>query len=110
MAVIKVAVSFILMMISILFNTIDSALILKAPEPKTEQELVEMNGRFDEYALADEIAVVKSSSLSTAQLHSVIALQGIVSRDKPQIFIDFGRASNGYALAELEIENRLPQP
>ncbi|MBP3697018.1 MAG: hypothetical protein J6J45_05675 [Clostridia bacterium] len=102
MAVIKVAVSFILMMVSILFNTIDSALILKAPEPKTEQELVEMNGKFDEYALADEIAVVKSSSLSTAQLHSVIALQGIVSRDKPQIFIDFGRASNGYALAELE--------
>lgn len=102
MAVIKVAVSFILMMISILFNTIDSALILKAPEPKTEQELVEMNGKFDEYALADEIAVVKTSSLSTAQLHSVIALQGIVSRDKPQIFIDFGCASNGYALAELE--------
>lgn len=102
MAVIKVAVSFILMMLSILFNTIDSVLILKAPEPKTEQELVEMNGKFDEYALADEIAVVKSSSLSTAQLHSVIALQGIVSRDKPQIFIDFGRASNGYALAELE--------
>lgn len=102
MAVIKVAVSFILMMVSILFNTIDSALILKAPEPKTEQELVEMNGKFDEYALADEIAVVKTSSLSTAQLHSVIALQGIVSRDKPQIFIDFGRASNGYALAELE--------
>lgn len=102
MAVIKMAVSFILMMLSILFNTIDSALILKAPEPQTEQELVEMNGRFDEYALADEIAVIKSSSLSTAQLHSVIALQGIVSRDKPQIFIDFGRASNSYALAELE--------
>lgn len=102
MAVIKVAVSFILMMISILFNTIDSALVLKAPEPKTEQELVEMNGKFDEYALADEITVVKTSSLSTAQLHSVIALQGIVSRDKPQIFTDFGRASNGYALAELE--------
>lgn len=102
MAVIKVAVSFVLMMISILFNTIDSALILKATEPKTEQELVEMNVRFDEYALADEIAVVKTSSLSTAQLHSVIALQGIVSRDKPQIFIDFGRASNSYALAELE--------
>ncbi len=102
MAMIKTAVSFILMMVSILFNTIDSALILKAPEPKTEQELVEMNRKFDEYALADEITVVKTSSLSTAQLHSVIALQGIVSRDKPQIFIDFGRASNSYALAELE--------
>lgn len=102
MAKIKMAFSFILMMFSILFNTIDSALILKAPDPKTEQELIEMSEKFDEYALADEITVVKTSSLSTAQLHSVIALQGIVSRDKPQIFIDFGRASNDYALAELE--------
>ena len=90
------------MMFSILFNTIDSALISKAPEPQTEQKLVEMNERFDEYALADEITVVRSSSLSTAQLHSVIALQGLVSRVQPQIFIDFGRESNRYALAELE--------
>ena len=89
-------------MFSILFNTIDSALISKAPEPQTEQKLVEMNERFDEYALADEITVVRSSSLSTAQLHSVIALQGLVSRVQPQIFIDFGRESNRYALAELE--------
>ena len=90
------------MMFSILFNTIDSALISKAPEPQTEQKLVEMNERFDEHALADEITVVRSSSLSTAQLHSVIALQGLVSRVQPQIFIDFGRESNRYALAELE--------
>lgn len=90
------------MMFSILFNTIDSALISKAPEPQTEQKLVEMNERFDEYDLEDEITVVRSSSLSTAQLHSVIALQGLVSRVQPQIFIDFGRESNRYALAELE--------
>jgi len=93
-------ISFIVMMFSILFNTIDAALLFKAPEPLSEQALVEMQEKFDEYELADEITVVRASSLSHAQRHAVIALQGLVARDKPQIFIDFGASS--YALGELQ--------
>lgn len=95
-------ISFIVMMFSILFNTMDAALLTKAPEPKSEQELIEMYEKFDEFELADEITVVKSSSLSTPQLHAVIALQGLVARDRPQIFIDYGYETNRYALGELE--------
>ncbi len=94
--------SFIVMMFSILFNTMDAALLTKVPEPKSEKELVEMSEKFDEYEVADEITVVKLSALSLAQRHTVIALQGLVARDKPQIFIDYGYETNRYALKELE--------
>ena len=94
--------SFAVMMFSILFNTMDAALLTKAPEPKTDQELVDMYEKFDEYELADEITVIKSNALSIAQRHAVIALQGLVGRDKPAIFIDYGYATNRNAISELE--------
>ncbi len=99
---IRYGISFVVMMFSILFNTMDAALLGKAPEPQTEQTLVEMYERFDEYELAEEITVVKTSALSMAQRHAVFALQGLVARDKPQIFMDFGYETNRYALNELE--------
>ncbi len=99
---IKLGVSFILMMFSILFNTIDASLLMEAPEPKSEKELVEMYGKFDDYTLGDEITVIKSSSLSNPQLHAIIALQGLVGRTKPEIFIDYGYETNRFALEELE--------
>ncbi len=94
--------SFVVMMFSILFNTMDAALLKKAPEAKTQQELVEMYERFDEYELAEEITVVKTSSLSLAQRHAIIALQGLVAKDKPQIFLDYGYATNRNAIKEFE--------
>ena len=102
MAKIRFAVSFIVMMFSILFNTIDAALLTKAPEPLDTQSLVEMQERFDEFELADEITVVKASALTLAQRQAVIALQGLVARDKPQIFIDYGYETNRYALNEIQ--------
>lgn len=102
MNIIKVGLSFVVMMVSILFNTIDAALLAKAPEPLTEQALVDMSGRFDEYELAEEITVVNASALSTPQRHAVIALQGLVARKNPQIFINFGNEANRYALNELQ--------
>ncbi len=90
------------MMVSILFNTIDAALLVKAPEPLTEQALVDMYEKFDEHELADEITVIKASALSEAQRHTVIALQGLVARKNPQIFINFGTEANRYALNELQ--------
>lgn len=94
--------SFAVMMFSILFNTIDAALLTKAPEPLNENSLVEMSEKFDEYELADEITVVKASRLSNAQRHSIIALQGLVAKEKPQIFIDYGYETNRNAIAEFE--------
>lgn len=102
MAKIRFGLSFIVMMISILFNTIDAAFITKAPEPLTEQALVEMSGKFDEYEISEEITVIKASVLPTPQRHAVIALQGLVAKEKPQIFIDFGNAANRYALNEFQ--------
>ena len=94
--------SFVVMMFSILFNTMDAALLTKAPAPKSEQELVEMYEKFDERELAEEITVVRMYNLTTAQRHSIIALQGLVARDKPQIFLDYGYATNQNAMTELE--------
>ncbi len=102
MAKIRFGLSFIVMMVSILFNTIDAALLVKAPEPLTEQALVDMYEKFDEHELADEITVIKASALSEAQRHTVIALQGLVARKNPQIFINFGTEANRYALNELQ--------
>lgn len=94
--------SFIVMMFSILFNTMDAALLTKAPDAQSEQTLVEMYERFDEYELAEEITVVKISALSLEQRHSIIALQGLVARKNPQIFIDYGNATSRNAVNELE--------
>ncbi len=94
--------SFVVMMISILFNTIDAALLKKAPEAKSEAELVEMQNIFDSFDISDEITVIKLGELSEAQRHTVISLQGLVAREKPAIFIDYGTAPNKYALEELK--------
>ncbi len=94
--------SFLVMMFSILFNSMDATLLAKIPEPKSEQELIEMSENFDKYELASEITVVKISQLSLSQRHSIIALQGLVAKDKPQIFIDYGYETNRNALKELE--------
>lgn len=94
--------SFVVMMFSILFNTIDSALLKKAPDAKSEEELVEMQDIFEDYDIADEITVVSLGVLNVAQRDTVISLQGLVAREKPAIFIDYGNAANAYTLQELE--------
>lgn len=102
MAAIKTAISFILMMVSILFNTFDALIPGFVPAAKSEEELVELVERFDEYSLDEEITVIKSSRFSNAQMHTLIALQGLVSKTSPAIFIDYGYDANDYALNELE--------
>ena len=61
-----------------------------------------MQGRFDEHELNSEITVVKSSELSPSQLHTIIALQGLVARAHPSIFIDYGTESNRYTIEEMK--------
>ena len=98
----KAAISFIVMMFSILLNTFDSLIPWFTPAPKSEAELVEIVERFDEYSIEEEITVIKSSRFTNAQMHTLISLQGLVSRTNPAIFIDYGYQSNKDALSELE--------
>lgn len=102
MAFITKWLSFAVMMFSILFNTIDATVIKKAPETKIEAQLVEMQDRFDKYELNDEITVINLGAMSLSQRHTIIALQGLISRDKPALFIDYGSATHKYALEEME--------
>ena len=94
--------SFLVMMVSILFNTFDATIIKSAPEAKSAEELAEIQDIFDNYEIADEITVISLGALSHEQRHTVIFLQGLVAREKPSIFIDYGSASHKYALAEME--------
>ena len=98
----KAAISFIVMMFSILLNTFDSLIPWFTPAPKSEAELVEIVERFDEYSIDEEITVIKSSRFSNAQMHTLISLQGLVSKTSPAIFIDYGYQANKDALSELE--------
>ena len=94
--------SFAVMMFSILFNTIDASLLKKAPAAKTEDQLLEMQGIFEDYSIGEEITVISLGVLDEAQRDTIVSLQGLVAREKPSIFIDFGSSANKYALAELE--------
>ncbi len=94
--------SFVVMMFSILFNTIDASILKPAPEAKSETELAEIQDIFDNYDIADEITVINLGELSLSQRHTIIFLQGLVAREKPSIFINYGSASHQYALAEME--------
>lgn len=79
-----------------------SAFTVNAPAPKSTQELIEMQGVFDTYPINDEITVVNLGELSLSERHSLIILQGLVSREKPALFIDYGTNSHRYTLEELE--------
>lgn len=94
--------SFAVMMFSILFNTIDASFIKSAPEAKSEAELAEMQDIFENYTVNDEITVISLGVLNEAQRDTIISLQGLVAREKPSIFIDYGSSANKYALNEFE--------
>ncbi len=94
--------SFAVMMFSILFNTIDASIIKNAPEPKSEEQLIAMQDIFEKKSLNEEITVIHLSALTNTQKHTIIALQGLVAREQPSIFIDHGNAANKYTLAEME--------
>ncbi len=81
----------------IVSNTVASVIPGIIPEVKTEEELLAMADVFDKYELAEDIYVVNavSSKDERAAIHS---LQGLVSRDKAAIYVNYG----GEAKTELE--------
>lgn len=94
--------SFAVMMFSILFNTMDASLVKNPPDAKSAAEISEIQDIFVNYDISDEITVVSLGELSLSQRHTIIFLQGLVAREKPSIFIDYGSASHKYALSEME--------
>ncbi len=102
MMYLKIAVSYVLVAVVLFFNTLDARLLSNPPEPKTEAELAKLSYEFDEFSLSEEIFVIRSSNLSAAEKQAVIALQGLVAKSKPAIFIDYGNATCEFSINELE--------
>ncbi len=91
----------VIAIVAVIIIAVNVPFLKEAPDPKSEEQLVEMQDIFDKTELSDEITVVKISELSMPQRHTIISLQGLVARVKPAIFLDYGSESNRYALDEM---------
>lgn len=100
MSILKIFISLLMSFVMLISNGITALFPGTVPEPKSESELMAMADIFDKYEPADEIYVVRGG-LSRDEHTAVQSLQGLVSRDKATIFIDYGQSSSK-ELAELE--------
>ncbi len=66
------------------------------PDPKTADELLQMNGIFEKRELADKIYVIEGGRTSSLECNPVICLQGLVNRDKAQLFYIHAGSEKGY--------------
>lgn len=72
------------------------------PEPKTNEDLNRIPSYFEKHELADKLYVIDNSVLDTVdKAHMIICLQGIVAKDKPQIYIKTNSADAEF-LTEIE--------
>ncbi len=101
MAFLKTAVSFLLIMLTYASNSLFAAIPAFIPEPKSEAELYAMEDTIKDYPLNEEITVIRRAKLTSSELRTVIALQGIVAKTKPSVFIDQGNATSKYTINEL---------
>ena len=90
MSVIKTAIALFLSIVMFILNGIGSLLPGFIPEAKSASELEELADIFDEYPLADEVVVVRSSKLTKDERAAVTCLQGLVGRTEASIFINYG--------------------
>lgn len=102
MSVLKTIVSLVLSLIMMLSNSISASMPSKAPDPKSESELYAAEDIIRNYPLSEEITVIRRSKLSSAELRTVISLQGIVAKTTPSIYIDYSGASYDYAVKAME--------
>lgn len=100
MSIFRTFIALLMSFAMLISNGITALLPGTPPEPKSEAELMAMADIFDEYELSDEIYVVRGG-LSRDEHTAIQSLQGLVSRDKATIFIDYGHSSSK-ELAELE--------
>lgn len=67
------------------------------PAPKSDAELDKLSGICEKYELADELYVIDIAQLKEdGALHTAVALQGIVAKEKPAIFIRNNTYCNNY--------------
>lgn len=67
------------------------------PEPKTAEELDNMPSYFKEHELPDKLYVVDAGTFDTIdEFHMTVCLQGIVAKDKPQIYIRTNSTDSQY--------------
>lgn len=97
----KTAIAFLLIMLTYASNSVFAALPSFVPEAKTEAELLAMEDTIKDYPLNEEITVIRHSKLTSAQLRTVISLQGIVAKTEPSIYIDYGNSTSKYNINEL---------
>lgn len=90
MSIIKTAIALFLSIVMFILNGIGSLLPGFIPEAKSASELEELADIFDEYPLADEVVVVRSSKLTKDERAAVTCLQGLVGRTEASIFINYG--------------------
>ena len=90
MNTIKTAIALLLSVLMFVLNGIGSLLPGVIPEAKSASELEELADIFDEYPLAEEVVVVRSSKLTKDERAAVICLQGLVGRTEASIFINYG--------------------
>lgn len=85
----------------IFFGSVFAAFLPKAPAPSSEAELLSMQSSIKKTSLPDVVYAVDISGFSSDERYSAIALQGIVAKKAPCIYLLWGGAYNTY-LAEIE--------
>ncbi len=102
MGFIKTVTALMLSVVMFVINGITALLPGRPPEPKTEQELMQIEEYFKETPLAQEIIVVERGRLSYDEYCMIQSLQGLVNRTQGKIFIKHGGAAYDYELADFE--------
>ncbi|MBQ3519944.1 MAG: hypothetical protein IJA31_11560 [Clostridia bacterium] len=97
----RLAFAVILSLLMTVSNAISTNLIREVPEPKTAQELSEIDDLFDIHLVSREIIVVKNNNLTAEQAYSVVALQGIVGKTEAAILLNNGSSGTNTAMREL---------
>lgn len=89
MSILKTVISLLMSFFMLITNSITAIIPGNLPETKSEEELLRMSDIFDKYSLAEEIYVVRGG-ITKDELAAIQSLQGLVSRDKATIFINYG--------------------
>ena len=89
MSILKTVISLLMSFFMLITNSITAIIPGNLPETKSEKELLRMSDIFDKYSLAEEIYVVRGG-ITKDELAAIQSLQGLVSRDKATIFINYG--------------------
>lgn len=101
MSILKTFISLLMSFFMLISNELTAIIPGNIPETKSETELTELSDLFDSHTIADKILVVSISGITKDEHTAIQCLQGLVSRDKASIFINYGNDSKT-ELAELE--------